>query len=152
MVNSLNTAAYAIDFGTSNTVIARWNTVTQQAETIKIPGLSQQIANNPPLIPSLLYVEDASQSKVISGQKVRDRGLDLSKDSRFFRGFKRGIGAEIQGFLPEIDGKSLTFEQIGQWFLTDIIDRLTESEQNLDSLILTVPVGLPYSTEQLLYY
>ncbi len=141
MANSLNnTAAYAIDFGTSNTVIARWNAATKQAETIKITGLSQQIANNPPLIPSLVYVEDASQSRVISGQIVRDRGLDLRNNNRFFRSFKRGIGAEIQGFLPEIDGKTLTFEQIGQWFLTDIIDRLTESEQNLNSLVLTVPV------------
>ena len=138
--SSNNTAAYAIDFGTSNTVVARWNAVTGQAETIKIPGLSQQIAKNPPLIPSLVYVEDASQGRVISGQTVRDRGLDLSNSNRFFRGFKRGIGSEIQGFLPEIDEKNLTFEQIGQWFLNDVIDRLSESEPNINSLVLTVPV------------
>lgn len=141
MANSSdNKAVYAIDFGTSNTVITRWNPVTEKAETIKLNGLSQQIASNPPLIPSLVYVEDGSEGKVISGQTVRDRGLDVSNDSRFFRSFKRGIGAEIQGFLPELDGTTPTFEQIGQWFLTDIIDRLIASEPNLDSLILTVPV------------
>ena len=138
---SSNTAAYAIDFGTSNTVIARWNAATEQAETVKISDLSQQIVNNPPLIPSLVYVEDASQSRVILGQKVRDRGLDVSNNPRFFRGFKRGIGTEIQGFLPEIDGRVVTFEQIGKWFLTDIIAHLiAESEANLNSLVLTVPV------------
>ncbi len=139
--SSNNTAIYAIDFGTSNTVVARWNTVTEQAETVKVADLSQQIANNPPLIPSLVYVEDASQNQVILGQQVRDRGLDLSNNPRFFRGFKRGIGTDIQGFLPEIDGRVINFEQIGQWFLTDIIDRLSaESELHLNSLVLTVPV------------
>ncbi|MGK7951513.1 MAG: Hsp70 family protein [Xenococcaceae cyanobacterium] len=141
MANSSdNKTTYAIDFGTSNTVITRWNAVTEQAETIKLDGLSQQIANNPPLIPSLVYIKDGSQGQIISGQAVRDRGLDVSSNSRFFRGFKRGIGAEIQGFLPEIDGITPTFEQIGQWFLADIIARLTASEPNFNSLVLTVPV------------
>jgi molecular chaperone DnaK (HSP70) len=98
--------AIAIDFGTSNTVIARWNPVTQQPETLNIPGLSIQQSLNPPLIPSLVYLEDASKGQVLVGQQVRDRGLDLKNDPRFFRSFKRGIGADIQGFLPEIDGQS----------------------------------------------
>jgi molecular chaperone DnaK (HSP70) len=29
----------AIDFGTSNTVVARWNQVIQQSETLKLAGL-----------------------------------------------------------------------------------------------------------------
>lgn len=128
--------AIAIDFGTSNTVITRWNPVTQQSETLKLPGFSLQQAQNPPLIPSLVYIEDATQAQVLVGQQVRDKGLDLSSDARFFRNFKRGIGAEIQGFLPELDGKLVTFEQVGTWFLTQVISQL-KSE---DSLILTVPV------------
>ncbi|NJO51395.1 MAG: Hsp70 family protein, partial [Leptolyngbyaceae cyanobacterium RM2_2_4] len=91
---------YAIDFGTSNTVIARWNAATQQPETLALIDLSFRLGKNPPLIPSLVYVEDAASGKVLAGQTVRDRGLDLSSDPRFFRNFKRGIGAEIQGFLP----------------------------------------------------
>ena len=63
--------AIAIDFGTSNTVIARWNPVTQQPETLNIPELSIQQGLNPPLIPSLLYVEDASKTQVLVGQQVR---------------------------------------------------------------------------------
>jgi len=69
--------SYAIDFGTSNTCIARWNPVTQQPETVSLPGLSHQLSQNP-LIPSLVYVKDASQNKVVVGQAVRDRGLDLT--------------------------------------------------------------------------
>ena len=89
-IPTVRTASYAIDFGTSNTVIARWNPVTQQTETLAIPGLSVQLGQNPPLIPSLVYVEDASQSKVVVGQAVRDRGLDLTSNPRFFPQLQTG--------------------------------------------------------------
>lgn len=131
--------AIAIDFGTSNTCIARWNPVTQQPETLSLPGLSHQLGQNPPLIPSLLYVEDASQQKVVVGQAVLDRGLDLTSDPRFFRSFKRGIGADIQGFLPELDGQIISLPQVGQWFLTQLIEKLDAADVG-QSLVLTVPV------------
>ncbi|MBD2667347.1 DnaK-type molecular chaperone [Richelia sinica FACHB-800] len=132
--------AIAIDFGTSNTVITRWNPVTQQPETLSIPSLSMQHGLNPPLIPSLLYVKDANAGKFAVGQQVRDRGLDLKGDARFFRSFKRGIGANIQGFLPELDGQVVSFEQVGQWFLSQVIEELAPMQGGLDSLVLTVPV------------
>lgn len=132
--------AIAIDFGTSNTVITRWNPVTSSAETINIPGLSIQQSLNPPLIPSLVYVENAAIGQVLVGQQVRDRGFDLGSETRFFRSFKRGIGSEIQGFLPELDGENITFEKIGEWFLSQVISQLAPMQGGLDSLILTVPV------------
>ncbi len=135
-----NIMAIAIDFGTSNTVIARWNPVTQQPETLALPGLSIQQSFNPPLIPSLVYVEDASLGKVLVGQQVRDRGFDIKGETRFFQSFKRGIGANIQGYLPELDGQNITFEQVGQWFLSQVIEQLAPTAGGLDSLILTVPV------------
>ena len=131
---------YAIDFGTSNTVITRWNSATQQPETLTLPGFSLKMAQNPPLVPSLLYVEDGSSGKVVVGQTVRDRGFDLSGDRRFFRNFKRGIGAEIQGFLPELDGATISFEQVGTWFLTTLLQQLQATDPALDSLVFTVPV------------
>ncbi len=131
--------SYAIDFGTSNTVVARWNAATGEAETLRLPGLSTLQANNPPLVPSLLYVEDAQAGRVLSGQAVRDRGLDLGRDPRFFRSFKRGIGAPIQGFLPELDGRTLSFEQVGTWFLQQVIEQLQRSGP-AEALVFTVPV------------
>ncbi|MBV9388390.1 MAG: Hsp70 family protein [Chroococcidiopsidaceae cyanobacterium CP_BM_ER_R8_30] len=132
--------SYAIDFGTSNTVIARWNPVTQKPETLSLPGLSVQLSDNPPLIPSLVYVENALQGKVLVGQAVRDRGLDLSNNPRFFRSFKRGIGTDIQAFLPELDGQVVSFAQVGEWFLTQLISQLQSDAGNSESLVLTVPV------------
>jgi molecular chaperone DnaK (HSP70) len=143
-MSTTSTTSYAIDFGTSNTIVTRQNPVTQQPETINLPGISLQLSQNPPLIPSLLYVEDANIGKVVVGQAVRDQGLDLTNNPRFFRSFKRGIGADIQGFLPELEGKVISFEQVGQWFLSAIIQQLlpptTAENSSIDSLILTVPV------------
>ena len=129
---------YAIDFGTSNTVVARINE-QGEIETVKLPGLSTLIIGNPPLIPSLVYVQDAQKPDVLIGQEVRDRGLDakLAKgEQRFFSSFKRAIGNPAPGFVPELDGQSVSFEKVGGWFLRRIIDQLADA----DSLIFTVPV------------
>jgi molecular chaperone DnaK (HSP70) len=135
---------YAIDFGTSNTVVVRWNAVTQAPETLALPGLSQQLSSNPPLIPSLVFIEDATQGEVIAGQSVRDRGLDLGNNPRFFRNFKRGIGTEVKGFLPELDGRAVNFEQAGQWFLNAVLQQLQTTEAatgtEVEALVFTVPV------------
>ncbi|MGD1897903.1 MAG: Hsp70 family protein [Phormidesmis sp.] len=135
---------YAIDFGTSNTVVAKRNTATQQPETISFPGLWTQQKGNPPLIPSLLYVEkmaaDAQRAQTIAGQLVRDRGLDITTNPRFFRNFKRGIGTSVQGFIPELDGHIPSFEQIGSCFLRQVIGELKAQDPNFKELVLTVPV------------
>ncbi|MEL6816350.1 MAG: Hsp70 family protein, partial [Cyanobacteria bacterium J06598_3] len=135
---------YAIDFGTSNTVVTRWNEATQVSETLTFPSLSLQMAGNPPLVPSLLYVEEAAetaqQAKTIAGQAVRDRGLDITQDPRFFRNFKRGIGTPLQGFMPELDGQVLSFEQVGSCFLHQVIAQIRAQDPGLDSVVFTVPV------------
>lgn len=129
--------AIAVDFGTSNTVVARWNPVTQAPETLALPGLSQALGNDPPLVPSLVYV--AGPGEVMVGQQVRDRGLDLATDPRFFSNVKRGIGTPVQGFLPTLDGQSLSFEQVGEWFLQTVLEK-AQAIATDDSLVLTVPV------------
>jgi molecular chaperone DnaK (HSP70) len=130
--------AISIDFGTSNTVIARWNSATGKAETINLPGLST--SSSPPLIPSLVYW----QNPAVLGRSVLDQGLDLKDDPRYFSGFKRGIGTEFQGFLPEIDGQQLSFELVGEAFLAgilaDVNDRVASLQENRDALVVTVPV------------
>lgn len=133
--------SYAIDFGTSNTVVARWNAATQQPQTLSVGDLSVQLGENPALVPSLAYVQDAHQGQVFVGQQVRDRGLDLNTDPRFFRSFKRGIGAAVQGFLPELDGQAMTFERVGHLFLRQLVQQLQTSDPAVkQSLVFTVPV------------
>ena len=133
--------SYAIDFGTSNTVVARWNPITQQPETLSLQDISLSVGQNPGLIPSLVYVEDAQQGKVLVGQQVRDQGLDNLNDPRFFKGFKRGIGIPVQGFLPELDGVPIQFEQVGSWFIQEVTARLKEEAKDASkNIVITVPV------------
>ena len=123
----------AIDFGTSNTVLCRWNAATETAEVLRLDAVGAS-----DVVPSLLYVEDAQLDRVLIGQPVRDRGLDRS--DRCFKNFKRGIGTAQQGFLPDLDGRILSFEQVGDWFLTQVIGQLKQQEDSLDEIVLTVPV------------
>ncbi|MBE9222393.1 Hsp70 family protein [Cyanobacterium stanieri LEGE 03274] len=129
--------AIAIDFGTSNTVIAKFDPDTQTTEIVKLTNISQKTNLNPELIPSLIYVKNAQNNDLLIGQTVRDQGLDIDNNQRFFNNFKRGIGSNIQGFLPDLDSKNITFEQVGEWFLSGVLKELSEKP---DSLIITVPV------------
>jgi len=129
---------YAIDFGTSNTVIARINE-QGDIETVKLADYCSLIADNPSLIPSFVYVQNAIAEQILIGQEVSDRGLDHQNTKggqRFFKAFKRAIGSNVSVFVPEIDGREVNFELVGEWFLKKIIERLPD----VDSLIFTVPV------------
>ncbi|MEM6255847.1 MAG: Hsp70 family protein [Cyanobacteria bacterium P01_D01_bin.156] len=127
----------AIDFGTSNTVLCRWNAATQSSEVLALESVAQR-PPGPTVVPSLVHVENAQTNQVVIGQPVRDLGLDQSE--RCFKNFKRGIGADIQGFMPALDGCTLSFEQLGEWFLSQIIEQLKQQEDALDEVVLTVPV------------
>jgi molecular chaperone DnaK (HSP70) len=84
-------------------------------------------------------VQDAVNELVLIGQEVSDRGLDNKSnksEQRFFKAFKRAIGSNMSMFVPEVDGREIEFELVGEWFLKRIIDRLPD----VDSLIFTVPV------------
>jgi molecular chaperone DnaK (HSP70) len=124
---------YAIDFGTSNTVITRWNRVTEKAEIVKITN----ITGLQDLIPSLLFIKDRESEDYLIGQQVRNEGLDIDNNVRFFSNFKRGIGCEIQGFLPELEGETITLEKVGAYFLGSLVKKLNPTPT---SVILTVPV------------
>ncbi len=137
--NSFN--SYAIDFGTSNTVITSLNSLTKETKIVSLNSLCQKLSGSPPLIPSLLYLQDATQNKALIGQEVLNAGLNSTNDARFFRNFKRGVGSEIQGFLPQIDDTEISFEAIGKLYLTKVIEQLRlERSDPIDSLVLTVPV------------
>jgi molecular chaperone DnaK (HSP70) len=129
---------YAIDFGTSNTIVARINE-NGEIETVRLADYCSLIADNPPLIPSFVYVQDAVKEQVLVGQEICDRGLDNKNtkgEQRFFKSFKRAIGSNVSMFVPEIDGREVEFELVGEWFLKEIIENLPD----VDSLVFTVPV------------
>ncbi|ERN40303.1 molecular chaperone [Rubidibacter lacunae KORDI 51-2] len=135
--------AIAIDFGTSNTAVARWNSSTNAPEVLDLGEVAVAPAPDTPdapVVPSLIYVENAATATVTIGQLVRDRGLDRAGNPRFFQRFKRAIGLEGLGFIPELDGRTVSFEQAGAWFLQTLLQQVGDRVGTVDSLVLTVPV------------
>lgn len=107
----------AIDFGTTNSVIAEWD--------------SQQV------IPSLVYIGEDGTETV--GQAVRDAGYDLREDNRLFRNFKRGIVAFPAPAPRLLDDKRWSQEEIGQVFINSLLEPYDLDE--IDQVVLTAPVA-----------
>lgn len=125
----------AIDFGTSNTVVAEWHEAAQAPRTRRLPAIALPPADGlPSVVPSLLYAESAERALV--GAEVRDAGLDFTGDPRFFAGFKRAIAADIEGFAPRLDGVEHTARLVGERFLR----RVLASCGPVDEVVFTVPV------------
>ncbi len=133
---------FAIDFGTTNTVVAHWSDDSKAAEIISLPGISASTEDDrPSLIPSLLYVNDGKAGKVTLGQAVRDEKLDLQKDNRLFRNFKRGIVVSPSPDPRTIDAQEWADRDAGRSFLRQVIDLFPCEESEIEQLVLTAPVA-----------
>ncbi|HRE48031.1 MAG TPA: Hsp70 family protein [Aggregatilineales bacterium] len=129
---------YSIDFGTTNTVIAR-QTEDGGAEIVALPELSLPAASGlPPLIPSLVYI---TPDRLLSGAMVRSEGYDQQPTKRLFRDFKRGIVNPKTAQSRFIDGREWRDHEVGQAFLRRLIASLPTPIALIDPLVLTAPVA-----------
>jgi molecular chaperone DnaK (HSP70) len=129
--------AIAIDFGSSNTVIARWNIATNQPETLDFDNLNRPAPLNC-LVPSLLYVQNAQAEMVEIGQRVIDKGRDRSQP-RLFNQIKRRLAAKVQ-YIPTLDGIKITPEWLGNQFLRELAKEMRSQQIFPSEIILTAPV------------
>ncbi|MDX1995703.1 MAG: Hsp70 family protein [bacterium] len=131
----------AIDFGTTNSVIARWNTAQEDAEIVSIPEVSLRDGELPSVVPSLIYIHDAAAGSVTIGQQVRNKGLDSMRDNRLFRNFKRGIVSTPAPEPRPIDGLAWGDRDAGKNFVKQIISSLPYKDSEIEQLVLTAPVA-----------
>ena len=129
--------AIAIDFGSSNTVIARWNIATNQPETLIFAKLNRTAPLNG-LVPSLLYVQNAQAEIVEIGQQVIDQGKDRPQP-RLFNQIKRRLVANVN-YVPTLDGVKITPEWLGNQFLRELSKELRSQQIFASEIILTAPV------------
>src|ERR1035437_6542726 len=89
----------AIDFGTSNTALARYNETRERAETIRIPEVSSELRyrlkpggeeHSVWVIPSVIHY---AEKETLIGDQVVSRGLAEHPDT--LRWMKRGIAHGI---------------------------------------------------------
>jgi len=131
----------AIDFGTTNSVVARWDASTASARTLDVKPLSTSTASGAFLIPTLLYVKDGRSGDVVIGQAVREQGLDRDLGNRLFRNFKRMLTVESTFDARLIDGAPWTEAQAGQIFLRRLLESLPYPAEEIEQLVITVPVA-----------
>jgi molecular chaperone DnaK (HSP70) len=137
----------AIDFGTTNTVIARWDEAAAAAEVLTLPDIGIQEASAagethlPPTVPSLLYVNNGKKGIITIGQQVRDKGYDTERSNRLFRNFKRGIVSSPAPDPRPIDGVDWADSDVGRAFVTTVINRLPHKLPDIEQLVLCAPVA-----------
>lgn len=131
----------AIDFGTTNSVIAEWHEADESTTILSLGKLSNEIIDYPSVVPSLLYVEDGTAGKVICGEEIRQRGLDRKQNNRLFRNFKRGIVASPAPEPRDIDGTQWADKDAGRSFIKTLIHNLPYDFADIDQLVLTAPVA-----------
>lgn len=127
----------AIDFGSSNTVIARWNIATNQPETLNFADLNRPTPLNA-LVPSMVYVQNAQEEIVEIGQRVIDVGKDRPH-IRFFSQIKRRLMANVR-YIPKLDEIKITPEWLGNQFLRGLLKELRSQQFFPSEIILTAPV------------
>ncbi len=131
----------AIDFGTTNSVVAGWNEERRTSNNLSLPGLSAlNLEGVPPLVPSLVYVQNGQDAQIVVGQAVREQELDLQKTNRLFRNFKRGVVATPAPEPRLIDGTLWADRDASEHFLRRLIDALPERDE-IEELVMTVPVA-----------
>lgn len=120
---------YAIDFGSSNTVIARRSPVTGQPETVSLPGLSQGDG----LIPTLVCFIAGEKENILCGQQVREYVNHRSPQTPIFHHFKRQL-------LQSLTSENQPVKQAGEYFFQQLLEGLEQQNYTIDALVLTTPV------------
>lgn len=109
----------AIDFGTSNTVVAIWDEAREEGVSLHIPDISQPMQYEKEtiwVIPSLINY--SPEGKRWLGQQVMER--NLCDSNRTFKWMKRYIAMRNPARLF-VDEKSISYFEAGQAFLQSIL-------------------------------
>lgn len=134
----------AVDFGTSNTVLARYNEATGRAETVEIPGITSEVRYRLTpdgsehvvwVVPSMIHYSD---SETLIGDQVLSRGL--AEHPHTIRWMKRAIAQGVTKRRKTAQGH-IGPQQAGEDFLRTLLnyasDRLSLED---DSFTFTAPV------------
>jgi molecular chaperone DnaK (HSP70) len=128
----------AIDLGSTTTVVAFQGSGEAAPELLELTPIS---TSDPAVVPSLIWLKEASSSQALIGRQVIEAGLLEQGGSGLHRDFKRRIGAGNPGPSAEAEPRSgwLSPEQSGQLLLEQIWQRLPEGLQP-ERLVLTAPI------------
>ncbi len=130
----------AVDFGTSNTVVAVWDDVAQEGVPLRLPEYGRVYASDGDddvaLVPSLIHYTSEQQRWI--GDQVLDR--NLSRSPRTFRWMKRYI-ANRSPLAVRVDGQRISHFDAGRDFLSNVLlFAAAEIDIADEEIALSVPV------------
>jgi molecular chaperone DnaK (HSP70) len=129
----------AVDFGTSNTVLACWNEGSEEGETISLAPVSRLVHEKEErvsLIPSLIHYGEDGAARI--GHEVVAQNLERS--SRTFRCMKRYVGTRSPT-LRRVGDREISPAVAGADFLRGVLARATDAlGLGEEEIALTVPV------------
>ena len=129
----------AIDFGTSNTVVAMWDEARQEGISLHVPDYGryfQQGDEQISVVPSLIHYT-ADRRRWLGNQVLEHK---LYHSERTFRWMKRYIGNRSPVKM-KLDGREISQQEAGRDFLSSVLLFAAE-ELNIgdEEVALTVPV------------
>src|SRR5205085_5326304 len=109
----------AVDFGTSNTVVALWDEVAREGRPLQVPDYAHQFVHNDelvPVIPSLIHYADGD--RLLVGDQVRRANVTQAPGT--FKWMKRYI-AHRSPVRTRVNGHDISYFDAGRDFLTAIL-------------------------------
>ena len=136
----------AIDFGTCNTVIATWREGRQQADVIRVDGLSRRFTHRVPgvdggereahVIPSLIHYGE--RDSLLLGQQVSEAGL--ADHTATFPWLKLAM-MRNKNMNKRVNGKLISQRQAASELLRNVLAfAIGQAGQSERDLVLTYPV------------
>jgi molecular chaperone DnaK (HSP70) len=129
--------ALGIDFGTSNTVVARWDEARREGVPVAIPGYSREIEGDEAagaLIPSLIHYAPDGR-RWIGAQVLAEKMYDSPGT---FRWMKRYISRRSPTVM-NVGGRKVSHLEAGRDFLKDVVSSAVAGATD-QSIALAVPV------------
>ncbi len=132
----------AMDFGTCNTVLARWNAATRRVETLRLESMTRVYRYRPPgaaaeresaVIPSLIHYGEGNTLR--TGAQVENAGLTDHRGT--FRWVKLDI-LKGNNRARRINGELITPRQAADDLVSQVL--LAATGQGGEDLVITVPV------------
>ena len=129
----------AVDFGTSNTVLAVWDESLREGVPLRVPDYgrvdpysSEQITT----IPSLIHYAEDGRTWI--GEQVRSKALEASNLT--FKDMKRYISVRSP-WARSVNGRKITQRDAGRDFLSAVL-AFAQAELNIEDeeVVFTVPV------------
>jgi molecular chaperone DnaK (HSP70) len=124
---------WAIDLGTTNTVVARWQGT--HAETIHLENVGElEPTWQTPLVPSVVFFEDVNRGYIGKQALAADEVMRATFAGRLTpvaRAFKRILSRSSQQHVAEVNNSPITARQCATVFLRELIDIIGERERDL---------------------